>query len=223
MRHPRQENNRRSAGFTLIEVLIALAISAFVASIAYTSLSTVLLGAESNRDSARRSYEINRAWMIISRDLAQFVSRPVRDEFGELEPALSGGPAARFALSFTRGGWHNPVGNPRSNLQRVNYRLEEDALWRDSYPVLDRAGDTEPREVKLLEGVEAIDLLFLESLAAVQPGSSGTQLDTRSWPESWVADPSQPGAVTAPPGAVEIRLQLADWGEMRRLYALPPL
>ncbi len=223
MRHPNRIHRRLNAGFTLIEVLIALAISAFVASIAYTSLSTVLLGAESNRDTARRSYEINRAWMIISRDLAQFVARPVRDEFGELEPALSGGPAARFNLSFTRGGWHNPVGNPRSSLQRVNYRLEEDALWRDSYPVLDRAGDTEPREVKLLEGVEAMDLLFLESLAAVQPGARGTQLDTRSWPESWAADPSQPGGVQAPPGAVEITLLLTDWGEMRRLYALPPL
>ena len=119
-------------GFTLLEVLIAMAITAFVALIATTSLSRVLDGVESLRASADRTYEVNRAWMIISRDLRHFVERPVRDEFGEIEPALLGGPLARFALSFTRAGWHNPNAHPRSNLQRVNYRLEDEALWRDS-------------------------------------------------------------------------------------------
>lgn len=213
----------KTRGFTLVEVLIALAITAFVSTIAYSGLSTVMLGAESNQRHARRSYEINRAWMIISRDLDQFVVRPVRDEFGDLEPALTGGPAARFNLSLTRAGWHNPVGLPRSGLQRVNYRLEDEVLWRDSYAVLDRAGDTQAQEVKLLEGVEAMDLLFLESLSAVQPATEGTELETRNWPESWIGDTSQPGTAVPAPAAVEISLRLADWGEMRRLYALPPL
>lgn len=214
---------KASKGFTLIEVLIALAITGFISTIAYTSFSTVLIGVEQNQHTADRSYEVNRAWMIISRDLSHFVSRPVRDEFGELEPALQGGPAARFLLSFTRAGWHNPLGQPRSNLQRVNYRVEEDALWRDSYPVLDRAGDTPVREVKLLEGVEQMELAFLESLSAVQGLTGSAPLETRDWPESWVTDTSNPGQDLQPPLAVEIRLQLADWGEMRRLYALPPL
>ncbi len=210
-------------GFTLVEVLIALAITALVSTIAYTSLSTVMLGAESNQAQARRSYEINRAWMIIGRDMARFAARPVRDEFGEMEPALSGGPAARFTLSLTRAGWHNPVGLPRSALQRVNYRVEDDTLWRDSYAVLDRVGDTEPSEARLLDGVESLDLLFLAGLDRVQPGGRGTQLDTRNWPDSWISDPGQPGAPVPPPVAVEVTLTLSDWGEMRRLYALPPL
>lgn len=210
-------------GFTLIEVLIALAITAFVSTIAYTSLSTVLNGAERTQESAERSYQLNRALMILSRDIEQFVARPVRDEFGELEPALQGGPAARFALSFTRAGWHNPQGHPRSHLQRVNYRVEENALWRDSYPVLDRAGDTTPQEVKLLDGVEEMELAFLDSLASVQGSGRSTALETRNWPESWVQDPTRQGQALAPPLALEVRLQLSDWGELRRLYALPPL
>ena len=121
---------RATTGFTLVEVLIALGITAFVSVIAYTSLSAVLSGAERLRENTDRSYEINRAFMILSRDLRQFVDRPVRDEFGEREPGLTGGLLARFPLSFTRTGWHNPNGYPRSNLQRVNYRLEDDALWR---------------------------------------------------------------------------------------------
>lgn len=79
-----------SRGFTLIEVLIALAITAFVAAVAYRSLSAAMLGVERTRATADRTYEINRAWMIISRDLNQFVARPIRDEFGQEEPALTG-------------------------------------------------------------------------------------------------------------------------------------
>lgn len=212
-----------SSGFTLVEVLIALAITAFVSAIAYNSLSTVILGAERSQENADRNYEINRAWMLISRDLAQFVARPVRDEFGDMEPALQGGPAARFELSLTRTGWHNPVGQPRSHLQRVNYRLEDQALWRDSYSVLDRLSDTVVHRAKLLDGVEQLEIVFLDSMASVQGSGRTTAIDTRAWPENWVADTSTPGVLPDPPLALEIRLQLTDWGEMRRLYALPPL
>jgi general secretion pathway protein J len=214
---------RESAGFTLVEVLIALSITAFVATIAYTSLSSALVGVERTRATADRTHEVSRAWMIISRDLRQFSARPVRDEFGEEEPAMTGGPLARHLLSLTRAGWHNPNALSRSNLQRVNYRLEEQALWRESYPVLDRAGDTPAQEVKLLEGVEQFTLGFLGSLAAVETAGDGTALDTRDWAENWVPDFGDASAPLAPPVAVEVRLQLVDWGEMRRIYELPPL
>ncbi len=216
-------DSNATRGFTLVEVLIALAITALVSAIAYSSLSRVLDGMESTRRITSRTYEVNRAWMILSRDLAQFVARPIRDEFGAVEPALQGGPAARFALSFTRTGWHNPNGVARSNLQRVNYRLEDNTLWRDIYPVLDRAPDTEPLSAMLLEGVESLEFGFLDALGNVQTVNDSVQLETRDWPESWVADTSNPDAELAPPVALEVRLTLGDWGEMRRLYALPPL
>ena len=55
---------------------------------------------------------------------------------------------------------------PRSHLQRVNYRFEDEALWRESYPVLDRAGDTAGTSVRLLDGVEYLELGFLEQYQA---------------------------------------------------------
>ena len=217
--------NRRAntAGFTLVEVLIALAITAFVSAIAYTSFSTVLTGVEASQAAAERVYAVNRAWMMISRDLEQFVARPVRDEFGELEPALQGGMAARFPLTFTRSGWHNPVGQARSELQRVNYRVEEGTLWRDSYPVLDRSGETEVQQVALLEQVEEMRVLFLAGTENARTVGETTELETRDWPENWIFDTSNPGAQLNPPVAIELQLQLTDWGEMRRIYALPPL
>ncbi len=217
-------SSKHSRGFTLVEVLIALAITAFISTIAYTSLSTVIDGVDASRAAAQRTYEINRAWMIISRDLRQLAARPVRDEFGETEPALLGGAAARYLLSFTRIGWHNTAGLPRGHLQRVSYRLEEDVLWRDSYPVLDRAGDTEPQSARLLAGVSYLELGFLGNAAQAQAAGQGTNLETRNWTENWVPDSGIAADAEFPtPAAVELRLELEDWGEMRRLYVLPPL
>lgn len=213
----------KAAGFTLIEVLIALAITAFIAAIAYSSLSTALQAVEATRATAQRSYEVNRAWMIISRDLRQFVARPVRDEFGQVEPAMVGGLAARFPLSFTRTGWHNPNDIARSNLQRVNYRVEDGVLWRDAFAVLDRAPDTVPQQLRLLEGVEVLELVFLGNLTDAQPAGRGIALETRDWLADWAPDTSTPDAELTPPAALEFRLQLEDLGEMRRIYALPPL
>lgn len=213
----------RSGGFTLIEVMIAMAITAFVSMIAYTSLSSVLSAAEGLRENSDRIYEVNRAWMIISRDLRHFAVRPVRDEFGEVEPAITGGELARFTLSFTRAGWHNPNARPRSNLQRVNYRLEDEALWRDTYDVLDRAGNSEPQSVLLLDDVEYLGVAFLPSLDALQRDRASVELETANWDDNWVRDPSLPEDTLGAPVAVEISLQLNDWGEIRRIYALPPL
>ncbi len=213
----------RPLGFTLIEVLIALAITAFVATIAYTSLSSVISGVESTRAAATRNYELNRALMILTRDLRQFTARSVTDEFGVRESALSGGELSRSLLSFTRSGWNNPNGHKRSNLQRVNYRVEDNALWRESYQVLDRVSNSQPQRVKLLEGVEEVKVIFLSSLDAIDVGSSGKGLDTRNWLDNWVVDTSNPGVTLPPPVALEIQLEIEGWGEVRRLYALPPL
>ena len=40
-------------------------------------------------------------------------------------------------VTFTRGGWTNPVGIQRTELQRVSYTIENGALMRSYYPVLD--------------------------------------------------------------------------------------
>ena len=69
---------KATAGFTLVEVLIALGITAFVSVIAYTSLSAVLSGAERLRENTDRAYQINRAFMILSRDLRQFVNTTMK-------------------------------------------------------------------------------------------------------------------------------------------------
>ena len=99
---------RRGGGFTLIEVLIAMAITMLILTGAFLTFSNLLSGLEVLRRSAAEVHSLNRLWMFISRDIGQFVNRPIRNEFDELEPALWGGELAGYSLNLTRTGWHNP-------------------------------------------------------------------------------------------------------------------
>jgi general secretion pathway protein J len=206
----------------LVEVLVAMAITAFVAVAGYTSLTAVISGVDSLREESRRLNDINRTFQVLGKDLHQLVNRSVYDEFGSRRSAFEGGELAPQTLSFTRAGWHNTVGLARSTLQRVAYYLDEDQLVRAAWPVLDTTGAVEPNELVLLSGVESIDVRFLAGLDQLEVDRN-SQIDRRYWQENWVPDLSRPDALAEPPLAVEIRLQILDWGELERLYVLPPL
>ena len=216
----RADHRPMEAGFTLVEVLIAMAITAFVSVLSYQTLSTALVGIESARVESERLHEINRAFTVLSRDIRQLADRPIRDEFGQVASAVSGGELARDPLRLTRSGWHNSTGAPRSTLQRVAYRLEEDRLLRLSYPVLDRTTAIEPTETVLIEGVELFELRFLPSINAVDVDRNQV-IDRRFWQENWVADVGFTDKLIDPPAAIEVRVTLRDWGELERLYVMP--
>ena len=156
------------------------------------------------------------------RRIGQVVDRPIRDEFGGWESALEGGPLARQNLALTRAGWHNTVEIPRSTLQRVAYYLEDEQLVRANWAVLDRVGSSEPNEVVLLRNVESFDVQFLADINRLQL-NRGIELDRRLWEDNWLADVSQPDSVVDLPTALIIRLEISGWGEVERLYVLPPL
>jgi general secretion pathway protein J len=206
------------SGFTLIEVLIAMAATVMIVTLAFMTFSNLLSGMEGLRSASSQSHEINRTWMFLSRDLRQFVNRPVRDELGTQESAFYGGELADNSLTFTRIGWHNPNRLLRSHMQRVRYHLEDEILWRESYPVLDRTDETEASRVELLQGVLAFTVAFLGDGARLDAGS----FDTEDWPRNWGIDSTQQGNAS-PPQAVEIRLEIEGYGEVYRLFQVPGL
>lgn len=212
--------DRPSNGFTLVEVLIAMAITALVAVVAYSGLSAAVSGAESLRGASSRAHEIHQTMGLLSSDLRQTVNRPVIDEFGQLAPALSGGELARNMLSLTRAGWHNSTAAPRSGLQRVHWWLEDDQLWRGYYPVLDRTAGTEPIETLILDDVTRFEVRFLPAVGMIESDRDDV-IDRRNWQENWIGDLSQPGVPPTPPAAVEVVLDISGLGEVRRLYVLP--
>ena len=59
----------RMAGFTLLEVMVAIAISAVVAVLAYQGLSSASAGAERSREILTQINELDRAWQIFAADM----------------------------------------------------------------------------------------------------------------------------------------------------------
>ena len=147
-------------GFTLLELLVALAIFGLLAAMSYSGLWTVLEQQSHTEQAADRLAELQKMYLIMQRDIEQVVPRTVRDEFGDEQLPLIGGDTLRL----TRGGWRNPAGRQRSTLQRIGYAYEEQQLVRYSWSVLDRAQDSEPLKLPLSEDVERMGLRYLESL-----------------------------------------------------------
>ncbi len=195
------------SGFTLLELLVAMAIFATIAVISYGGLSSMLKASKSIEIDAIRLKEIQTAVLFMQRDLLSSVNRPVREEYGSTIGALRSSDQGDILIEFTHGGRRNPAGFLRSSLQRVGYGIDdEENLVRYIWPVLDRSQDTKPAKVELLSNVENLKFRFLNA--------------SNSWAESWPPISTTKKLVPLP-RAVEFSFDLTDWGRIKRLIVLP--
>jgi len=196
----------QAGGFTLLELLVAMAIFAILGTLALSGYTELQQQSEYAEQRLERLREVQRAMQAIGQDLAQIEPRPIREPLGEsLIPAVLATDSIEYGLQFTRAGWSNTAGLARPTLQRVGYRLDGEGLWRDHWPVLDRTLATEPTRVKLLGKVRSVRFRFMNA--------------AREWVDRWpVSDGTNlAGSERLRPAAVEIVLELEDWGEIRRV------
>lgn len=193
-----------AGGFTLLELIVVLGIFAVLSVLAYGGLNSVLETRKGVERALDRTAAMQKTYLRLRNDFQQLRDRSVRDRFGGPlnEPALLITPDG--AVEFTRGGWRNPLSQPRSTQERVAYRLDQDdRLLRVSWRVLDRAQDSAAVETVLLENVEDIEWRFLDA--------------ARQWQTIW--PPPNTGAAPALPLAVELTLTTEDWDEIKFLFA----
>ena len=122
-------------GFTLIEMLVALGVFALIAVGALALLRFSSAAELANRQRIEQMGATRRFLAVLSADLAQAAPRTSRDETGALHPAFE--QPAGALLRLTRSGWSNPDGEPRSGLQKVEYRWTGSAIARAAYPFTD--------------------------------------------------------------------------------------
>ena len=128
-------------GFTLVEMLIALAIFAVIAGGALALLRFSVDAEIASRDKTERIAALRRFLSVWNADLAQAVPRPTRDAAADSHAALEAptGAPDGVVLRLTRSGWSNFDGSPRPSLQRVEYRWANGKLARAGYPFVDGA------------------------------------------------------------------------------------
>ena len=200
----------RQQGFTLLEVVLAIAITAFVAVLGYNALSVAIITAEQHEEKVKQLGDIQLALTILERDGRNIVPRPIVDEYGLKQAALIGGDLTEYPLQLTRRGWDNPLDIRRGELQRVRYEYSDNTIWREHWLVLDRVDEnTNKQRVKLIDGVERFKLTFLAQDNAVAVEGVGGE-----WQGEWDSNTL--------PLAIQIELELTDFGGVRRVFEILP-
>lgn len=199
-------------GFTLIEILIAMAIFTLIGLASTGLLTTVIDSNDISEERFAKLQLLQRAMITIERDLQQAVPRATRVNGEKQDVVMAGGETDDSdddGIGFVRGGWHNPqLMLPRSTLQFVAYRLQENKLERLYSNYVDNVIGYEPKVRVLLEDVESLKIEFL----ATSNSSSLDEDEDISWSENYKG--------TALPRAVAIEFVSKDFGKIRREFTL---
>lgn len=208
---------KRQAGFTLMEVMVAITIFALIGVASYRMLSAVASSDERLARNGELMMGVNRALWLLGQDLEQLVPRSVRGSGSQRQSWLQLDPNAESPLQLTRGGRANPLMMPRSSMQRVAWQVglhpdhedegsqhygdETRYLLRYVWPMLDGAGNREAALVQVvLPAVEGMEI-------SVRGKSSGLN---SAWPN--------PNAAEDRPVAVLVKLQHTELGALERWY-----
>ncbi|HET7843181.1 MAG TPA: type II secretion system minor pseudopilin GspJ [Xanthomonadales bacterium] len=191
-------------GFSLIEVLVAVAIFALLSAMTWGGLSTIMRSRAVLEASADRLKHVQLTVAAIERDLRQAVARPVRGNYGQSLAALTG---SSTVLELSHGAFARTGAEARAKIARTAYTLDAAGIRRNTYAVLDRAQASRPVTRVLVADVTALRFRYL--------GPDG------NWRDEWPPRDGPPPAPEALPRAVEFRFASADYGDIVRLVELP--
>lgn len=201
--------NHHSSGFTLIEILVAMAIFSIIGLASTGVLNSVINSDQLSSERFAKLEELQRAMLTIERDILQIVPRALRVNGEATGLAISGGEdvlnSDADGLGFVRAGWHNPqMLLPRSTLQAIGYRVQEQQLQRLYGNYVDNVIGFEPKVKILLSDIEDFRVSFLTEVEQLE--------DPEEWEESY--------ANANLPIAISITLVSKTFGEIRREFIL---
>lgn len=196
----------KTSGFTLIELIIAVAIFSMIALAANQVLQSVTNSSSLSDTELSELQKLQRAMLVIERDFQQIADRVPRAQGLDNQLILDGGEfefeSDADAIAMVRSGWHNPqLILPRSTLQNVVYRVQEEQLQRLHTNYVDAVIGTEPKVRVLLEGVEDFQIQVMRELG---------EDDKFEWSETIES--------TELPVAIELVITTTQYGDIRRIF-----
>jgi general secretion pathway protein J len=194
-------NRPRACGFTLVEVLVALAILAITMALAYRATAALADGEARLAGETARWRTLDGALTRLESDLRQAIPRAVRNG-ARRDPAFIASVEADGSSSvvMSRAG---PEFSQEPGIagQRIGYRLADGRLEVLYWPELDNVAQARPQAFPLVEGLAALRLDYLTSSGAWSP----------SWPA--FGEPEVPRAV-------RVQLTLGSGERVERWWAL---
>lgn len=191
----------KRSGFTLLEVLIAIAIVALLALMGYRALAALSESESRLSTEATKWRTLDLFFARLEGDLREAVPRPARN--GSVrEPAwlATVDAAGNGSLAFSRAGPEYTI-DPGSAGQRIGYRLRNGSVEVLYWAGYDRPANSEPAAYVLLPDVAQFRLSYLTA--------TGRWID--SWPLAGDADL---------PRAARVAVTLTSGEEIERWLAL---
>lgn len=197
----------KNKGFTLIEIIIAVAVFAVIASISASVLLNSLKTKQRSYSQIETINQLQLAISLFSKDSRQIVTRPVRGNHMHLFPSFIG---EKDYLEFTRGGDINPnAAEQRSTLIRIAYLCKDDNLVRRIWPVLDSPDRDVYQDTTLLSNLKNCKFAYVGMHQNVMP--NWYQYTTRQNNKT----------ITTPlPEAIQLSLNLQTLGKIKQNFKI---
>jgi len=193
-------NIRRSIGFTLIEIMVAVAIFAVIASIVGPALIQFLDIRERAGAKQDQLEGLQKTFLFLANDLRYASNRLGKDQFGDpADATMVVGDDSLIDLTaaypdLNLGG----LGVPR----RVSWKLEDGVLQRIQSPVMDPDSDTRALKQSILSNVRDVEI----ELSIVQDGRDNT---SKKWDEQ-----------TRLPDKISVTVIMENKTEYRRVFTM---
>lgn len=197
---------KRHAGFTLIEIMIALVIFAIIGVLAALSLHQTIENNKALNIQDQRLMQLQLALTLIRRDIIQAINRPVISADGGKTAAFTGSGSS---IQLTRAGLINPFDvSKRTDMQRVGYALSKGSLVRQTWVELDRAPNAKPESQTLLNDVTSLEWKFIDRKHQTQSSWPASSNDAQQLPEPL-------------PRAVLLTMHIKNEGEIDGVFPVP--
>ena len=195
----------RSGGFTLLEIMVAIAIFAVLAAAAYGGLNSIVRAQVAVRESSDALHGLARALARFEKDLAQAYSRTSRGAYGTVDSALVGDSNS---LTVTTMVVTATAAGPGASPVRVRHTFAAGRWLRAQSAALDLAPNTPETTRLILDDFSGASLRYLDAQL----------IEHDRWPPANAA--LEGASLDSLPRAVELRLTSTRFGEIRRLIAL---
>ncbi|MBB1313341.1 MULTISPECIES: type II secretion system minor pseudopilin GspJ [Aliivibrio] len=198
----RSHINKRSRGFTLIEVMVAISVFATLSFSAYQVVNQVQRSNALSLEKSERIKELQRSLVFLDNDFRQIVARQFRSNGEKADGKLISADdylldSESQGILFVRLGWKNPQeAFPRGEITKVGYRVVENKLERLWWRYPDTPVGQKPVVTPLIDGVEEIKFEFY---------------DGKTWQKKWQKKNELPFAI-------KLLIVFKDYGDVDRIY-----